>query len=343
MKALVKTALGAGNFEIWDREEPSINENQVKIKVAYAGVCGSDMHTFEGNYKVSAPLTMGHEFAGEIVEVGANVKDFKIGDRVTSETTFEICGTCRYCKEKKYNLCSTRKGIGTQQNGAFTNYVIARKESVHLLPEKVSLLAASITEAAACAYHGVDKAHIEKDDIVLVLGPGPIGLLVAQIVKAKGGKVIMTGLTKDGKRLAEAKELGIDYTVDIQTENIKEFVDGLTDGYGADICFDCTGVVPSMQMGMDLLRKQGQYVQVGIFAQNEVTVDFSKIIQKELVVTGSRSQNTHDWPPTLELMNNGAIQAEAMITHKLTIDQWDAAYKMLKSGEAIKIALQPLD
>lgn len=343
MKALVKTALGKGNFEIWDRQEPVINADQVKIKVAYAGVCGSDIHTFEGNYKVSAPMTMGHEFAGEIVEVGKNVTEFKIGDRVTSETTFEICGKCRYCKEKKYNLCSTRKGIGTQQDGSFTKYLIARKESLHRLPENVSLLAASITEAAACAYHGVDRATITKGDIVLVLGPGPIGLLVAQIVKAKGGTIVMTGLSQDAKRLAEAKELGIDYTVDIQTEDVKAFVNSLTDGYGADICFDCTGVVPSMQMGMDLLRKQGQYVQVGIFAQNEVTVDFSKIIQKELVVTGSRSQNTHDWEPTLALMADGAIQAEAMITHQLKIDQWDEAYRLIKSGEAIKVTLEPMD
>jgi L-iditol 2-dehydrogenase len=97
-----------------------------------------------------------------------------------------------------------------------------------------------------------------------------------------------------------------------------------------------------MQMGMDLLRKQGQYVQVGIFAKNEVVVDFSKIIQKELVVSGSRSQNTYDWKPTLDLMNSGAIQATAMITHKMKIDEWDKAYKLLKSGEAIKIALEPL-
>jgi len=342
MKALVKTALGAGHLEIIDRDEPQINADQVKIKVKYAGICGSDIHTFEGNYKVTAPVTLGHEFAGEIVELGANVKDFKIGDRVTSETTFEICGTCRYCQEKKYNLCATRKGIGTQQDGAFTNYVIARKESVHRLPENVTFLDASITEAAACAYHGVDKATIHKKDIVLVLGPGPIGLLVAQIVKAKGGTVVMTGLSQDAKRLAEAKTLGIDYTIDIQTEGPRNVIDGLTEGYGADICFDCTGAVPSMQMGMDLLRKQGQYIQVGIFAKNEVVVDFSKIIQKELVVSGSRSQNTHDWEPTLDLMNSGAIQATAMITHKMKIDEWDKAYKLLKNGEAIKIALEPL-
>lgn len=343
MKALVKTALGEGNLEVIEREEPQINEDQVKIAVKYAGVCGSDLHTYEGHYKVAAPVTLGHEFAGEVVEVGANVKGIKVGDRVTSETTFEVCGKCKYCKEKHYNLCPTRKGIGTQQDGAFTKYVIARKESVHHLPENVDYVAASITEAAACAYHSVSKAKINKDDIVVVLGPGPIGLLVAQVVKSYGAKVVMTGLTKDAGRLAEAKELGIDYTVDVQIEDTLEVVKGLTDGYGAATVFECTGAPPSMRMGMDLLMKKGQYVQVGIFPTDEVMVDFSKIIQKELTVVGSRSQNTHDWEPTLALMNSKAIDANAMVSHQFRIDEWDKAYKAIKSGEAIKVALVPID
>lgn len=345
MKALVKTQPGGGHFELIDKEEPIAGIGQVKIQVEYAGVCGSDVHTFEGHYNYDATdLILGHEFAGVITEVGEGVTGFKIGDRVTSETTFEICGKCRYCKEKQYNLCSTRKGIGTQQNGAFTKYVIARAASVHRLPQSVSCRDASITEAAACAYHGVSRAKINKDDIVLVLGPGPIGLLVAQIVKSYGGIVVMTGLTKDKERLDAAKEkFAIDYIVDVQTENTAELVKKLTDGYGADVCFDCTGAVPSMQLGMDLLRKQGQYVQVGLFAKNVVDVDFSKIIQKELYVTGTRSQNTHDWEPTLALMSKGAINAAKMITNELGINEWDKAYHLIKSGEAIKVIFKPID
>lgn len=342
MKALVKTALGEGNLEVLDRAEPTVNEDQVKIKVMYAGICGSDLHTFEGHYKVAAPVTLGHEFSGEVVEVGSNVTGINVGDRVTSETTFEICGTCRYCQAKEYNLCPTRKGLGTQQDGAFAQYIVARKESVHLLPEKVDYLAASITEAAACAYHSAAKAAINPNDVIVVLGPGPIGLLVAQVVKARGAKVIMTGLTKDAGRLAEAKKLGIDQTVDIQTEDIEKIVKQNTDGYGADAVFECTGAPPSMRLGMGLLKKKGQYVQVGLFPTNEVLVDFSQIIQKELSVVGSRSQNTHDWEPTLQLMNSGAINANALVSHEFMIDEWDKAYQAIKSGEAIKVALKPL-
>lgn len=112
VKALVKTREGHGNLELLDKEVATPLDDKVKIKVHYAGICGTDIHTYEGHYKVNFPVTLGHEFSGEIVEVGADVKDFKVGDRVTSETTFYVCNECEYCKSKDYNLCNHRKGIG---------------------------------------------------------------------------------------------------------------------------------------------------------------------------------------------------------------------------------------
>ncbi|WP_196593137.1 zinc-binding dehydrogenase [Pectinatus sottacetonis] len=344
MKALVKMQVGAGHWEIIDKPEPQINDDQVKIKVEYIGVCGSDIHTYEGHYNTDAVgLTIGHEFAGIISEIGENVTNFKIGDRVTSETTFYVCGKCRYCKAQEYNLCPHRRGLGTQQDGAAAKYVIARKESVHILPQNLSTREASITEAAACAYHGVNKAKITKGDIVLVLGPGPIGLLVAQIVMSYGGHVIMTGLTQDARRLQIAnKRFGIEHIIDVQKDDPQKLVNQLTGGYGADVCYDCTGAVPAMHLGMELLRKKGQYVQIGLFAKDIVPVDFSKIIQKEIIVSGSRSQNTHDWEPTLRLMSEGKINADKMITHEVYINEWDKAYTFIKSGQAIKVVMKPI-
>lgn len=344
MKALVKMEPGAGHWELIDKVEPHINDDQVKIRVEYIGVCGSDIHTFEGHYNVDAKgLTIGHEFAGVVAEVGRNVTNVKVGDRVTSETTFEVCGTCRFCQRGEYNLCASRKGLGTQQDGAMTDYIVARAESVHILPENLSTREASITEAAACAYHGVYQAEVRPGDVVLVLGPGPIGLLVAQIVMARGGRVVMTGLTQDAGRLQTAKEkFGVEHIVDVQKDNLEGLVKELTDGYGADVCYDCTGAVPSMQTGLKLLRKKGQYVQVGLFPREIVDVNFTNIIQKEITVRGSRSQNTHDWEPTLRLMSERKIDAAKMITHEVGIDEWDKAYHLMKSGEATKVVMHPL-
>lgn len=344
MKALTKISKTPKDWQVIDKPIPTYADDEVLIRVEYIGICGSDVHTYEGHYNVNAEnLTIGHEFAGVVAEVGKNVTNVKVGDRVTSETTFKICGQCRYCREGQYNLCSTRKGLGTQQDGAMAQFIVARAASCHVLPENVSTRDASITEAAACAYHGVYRADVKQGDIVLVLGPGPIGLLVAQVVMSRGGRVVMTGLTQDAGRLKIARErFGVEFTVDVQQENLDELINKLTDGYGADVCYDCSGAVPSMQTGMKLLRKQGQYVQVGLFAREVIEVNFSHIIQKELYVTGSRSQNTHDWEPTLKLMSEGKINADKMITHEVGIDEWDKAYKLIKSGEATKVVMHPI-
>lgn len=342
MKALVKTELGFGNLEIQDKEEPQAGKDQVKIAVKYAGICGSDIHTYEGHYKVGVPVTLGHEFSGEVVEVGEGVTEFKPGDRVTSETTFYICGECEYCKAGDYNLCNHRKGLGTQQDGGFTNYLIARKDSVHKLPENVDYQTAAMTEPLACSHHVVSKTEINQGDIVVVIGPGPIGLFTAQIAKSRGAKVLITGLTNDKVRLDKAKELGIDHAVDTQEQDIKELVNSLTDGYGADIVFECSGAAPAAKQGLNLLRKKGQYGQIGIFAQPEIQFDLEKVIQKEIRVVGSRSQKPADWEPSLELMNNGSVNAKAMVTHEFDITEWDEAYQAIKSGEAIKVLLTPV-
>ncbi|TSB47584.1 zinc-binding dehydrogenase [Alkalicoccobacillus porphyridii] len=343
MKALVKEKLGFGNLSLLTVDEPTVKAGQVKIEVKYAGICGSDLHTYEGNYKVNAPVTLGHEFAGVVTEVGAEVSDFQVGDRVTSETTFYICGECRYCKSGDFNLCNHRKGIGTQVNGGFAKYLVAKASSVHKLPKNVDYASASLTEPLACAYHAVNKATIQPGDVAVVLGPGPIGLLTAQVARAFGARVVITGLTNDQTRLDKAKELGIEDIVNIEKEDIKERVDHLTNGYGADLIFECTGAVPAANMGLDLLAKKGQYVQVGIFSQAKIEIDFEKIIQKEIRVVGTRSQKSADWEPSLEMMNDGRVDAKALITHEFNIDEWDKGYEAIKSGKAIKVSLLPLD
>ncbi|MBU5266678.1 zinc-binding dehydrogenase [Virgibacillus proomii] len=343
MKSLVKTELGFGNLEIQDKKEPIPGKDQVKIKIKYAGICGSDIHTYEGHYKVQVPVTLGHEFSGEVVEVGDNVTEFKVGDRVTSETTFYICGECKYCGAGDYNLCDHRKGLGTHQDGGFAKYLIARKESVHSLPENVDYKSAAMTEPLACTYHAVSKTKINEEDVVVVIGPGPIGLLTAQVVKSFGAKVIITGLTNDKIRLDKAKELGVDITIDSQKSNVQKVVNKFTNGYGADVVFECSGTVPAAKQGLDVLRKKGNYVQVGIFSQPAVPFDLEKVIQNEIRVVGSRSQNSADWEPALALMNEGKVNAKALVTHEFDITQWDEAYQVIKSGEAIKVLLVPAE
>ena len=284
MLAAVKTKVGYDNLELLDVEEPQVYGDRVKIKVAYTGICGSDIHTFKGEYNAKGlPVTLGHEFSGVVVEVGPDVKNVKVGDRVTSETTFETCEQCIYCKSKDYNLCDNRKGIGTQANGSMARYVLSREESCHVLPETVSLKAASLTEPLACCTHSVmEKTSIKQGETVLVIGPGPIGLLAAQVAKANGAKVIITGITKDKPRLDLAKEIGIDITVDSLVEDLREVILKETDGYGVDKIFDCSGSVFAVNNALPLIKKKGDFVQIGLFAKKMNELDQESIIQREI-------------------------------------------------------------
>lgn len=343
MHALFKKSTGYGNMELMDIDEPIAGDDQVKIKVAYSGICGSDIHSYKGEYKnLKPPIVLGHEFSGIVTDVGKNVKKINVGDRVTSETTYYICGECDYCKNRDYNLCPERKGIGTQVNGSFAKYVINRAESVHVLPDNVDLLSASITEPLACCTHAVlEKTNVEITDKVLIFGPGTIGLLTAQVVKSRGAYVIVAGTEKDKERLKLAKSLGIDVTVNIQNEDLEKIVMDLTNGYGADKVFECSGSVNAMNLGISLVRKKGEIVQVGIFGKPLNELDEDKIVQKEIKYIGSRSQKPSSWDKALYLLETSKVDTKAIITDIFNLEDWEIAFNNVMSGEGIKVVLKP--
>lgn len=342
MLAVVKTKAGYGNLEILDVEEPIVFDDKVKIEVAYTGICGSDIHTFKGEYNSkNLPVTLGHEFSGIVVEVGKDVKNIKVGDRVTSETTFETCGECIYCESKDYNLCSNRKGIGTQINGSMAKYVLSREESCHVLPNNVSLEAASLTEPLACCVHSVmEKTSVKEGDVVLVIGPGPIGLLLSQVAKANGAKVILSGITKDMPRLNLAKEIGIDIIVDTLKENLENIILENTNGYGVDKIFDCSGSIIAVNQALPLIKKKGDFVQVGLFAEKNNLFDQESIIQREINYIGSRSQKPSSWKLSLDLLAKGAINTDKMITKIYPINEAIEAFNTVMAGTEIKVLIK---
>ena len=342
MKALVKQQPGYNQMELLEVEEPRAHKNLVKIKVHYTGVCGTDVHTYKGMYaNTRTPVTLGHEFSGEVVEIGEDVKNVSVGDRVTSETTFVTCGMCRYCKSKDYNLCDKRKGIGTQQDGSFAQYVITREESVHKLPDNVSYKAAALTEPLACCTHAaMEKTTINEGDVVLIVGPGPIGLLLAQVAKAQNATVILSGITQDAPRLALGKELGVDRIVDSMTEDLSIVVAKYTDGYGADKVFDCSGSSIAVNQALPLTAKMGTFVQVGIFPNCMIELDSEAIIQREIVYVGTRSQKPSSWELALQLLSDGKINTDKMITKIYPLVDWEQAFDDMIAGTEIKVLVE---
>lgn len=342
MKAVVKTKAGYDNLELREIEEPSVSGDRVKIKVAYTGICGSDIHTFKGEYNSkNLPVVLGHEFSGVVTEVGPDVKHIKVGDRVTSETTYETCEECVYCESNDYNLCSNRKGIGTQVDGSMASYVISREESCHLLPDNVSLEAASLTEPLACCTHAViEKTTVNNGETVLVIGPGPIGLLVAQVAKAQGAKVILSGITRDVPRLKLAEEIGIDIVVDTLKEDLSSVVLMETAGYGADKVFDCSGSVVAVNAALPLVKKKGDFVQVGLFAEKLNVLDEESIIQREIRYIGSRSQKPSSWKLAIDLLANNKIATEKMITKIFELKDYRDAFETVMAGNEIKVLIK---
>lgn len=342
MLGVTKTAPGYDQMELLELDIPVPAADELLVKVAYTGICGSDIHTFKGEYKnPTTPVVLGHEFSGQVVQVGADVTKFCEKDRVTSQTTFYVCNECEYCLKEEYNLCSNRKGIGTQQNGSMANYVLVKEKYAHKLPDRLSYEGAAMTEPVACCVHAMyQKSRLELKDTILVIGPGPIGLYLVQIAKEIGAKVIVTGITKDEHRLNLAKKMGADIIVNTQKQDLAEIVLEETNGLGVDKVYDASGAIMAVNAASPLMKKGGDFVQVGLFKDKMNELDLESIIQREINYVGSRSQNPYDWPIALHLLAKGAINIDEMITKTFSLVDWRTAFESVMSGDEIKVMIQ---
>ena len=338
MKALLKKEMGFGHMELDELPIPEPVNNQVQIRVVYSGICGTDIHTYKGEYAATkTPVVLGHEFSGIVSAIGPKVTSIKVGDRVTSETTFETCGMCPACLNQEYNLCSHRKGLGTQVDGAMAEYVVNREESVHVLPNNVPLLSAALTEPLACGVHAVvEKANVQPGSICVVFGAGTIGQVVAQMCKYCGSTVIMAGLHQDVERFAIAQSLGIDCCVDQQNEDLVQIVQQLSNGQGADYCFECSGAAPALNTALVVIRRKGTVIQEGIFAKHHVETNLNLIMNKEIVLEGSRTQKPSSWITALECLGSGAVNVNPLITAITPLTKWQDAFNNMAAGRGLK-------
>jgi L-iditol 2-dehydrogenase len=342
VKALVKTEPGPGNLELRDVPEPFPGQLQVKIRVVYSGICGTDIHTWEGRYPGNKPpVTLGHEFSGYVTETGPGVSLVKTGDRVVSETTFETCGHCPFCIEEEYNLCQERKGLGTQVNGSFAEYVIAREKSVHLLPPRVSLLSGALCEPLACCVHGcLERGAVSKGDTVLVMGPGAMGLLCSLVALSQGARVVLAGMSHDGERLALARELGVQRTVVVDQEDLKGIVLEMTGGRGSSPVFECSGSLRALNTALDIAAKKADVVEMGVFSRRYNELDTSVFFSKEIRLVGSRTSKPSSWRTAIQLMADGTVVPEKIVTATVDLEDWLSGFTAVKECRGIKTVIQ---
>lgn len=342
MLAIRKVACGPGNVALQEVPEPVAGPGQVVIEVTAAGICGTDLHIYLDEFVTAPPVTMGHELAGRVVEVGAGVTGWHDGDRVTSETYFYTCGHCYHCRRGRPNLCPERRSIGSRADGAFARYLLLPATNLHHLPDELELESAALTEPLACTVHGViDTAQVRAGDRVAITGPGPIGLLALQLAKAAGATAIMLGTNQDEQRLRLASRLGADGILNVQqADSVEEAVADMLAGEGADLVIECSGAAGAAATLLQAVRRGGRFCQMGLYG-HAIPLDADAICYKELTVTGSNATIPTAWPRAIRLLATGKVDAHALITHRYALEQWDEALETVQSKAGVKVLLKP--
>ncbi len=309
MKAL--QYVGKQDLRFVDIPEPEVGPEDVLMKVRKVGICGTDLHIYNGGMTVPTPLILGHEFVGDIVKVGSEVKNIQVGDRAVGEHVLG-CEKCTYCLEGKRNLCKNPTVIGIHRSGALAEYIALPSHVVYKLPDELSYDEGVLVEPLSIAVYSVRKAGVGVGDVIGVVGQGPIGLLVNFVAKASGGTIF--GFDKHDNRLEYATSRGYIYKgINITSENFLEQFNKETHD-GADVVFEAVGSDSSAKLAMALSRPGGKVVILGVF-EHDVMINMMDIVRKELHVYGSWT-SIFSFEETILLMKSQKLDANAFITHR---------------------------
>lgn len=343
MKSMMLTA--PKRLEIQDSPIPEHGENEVLIRVKACGICGSDVHGFDGSSgRRIPPLIMGHEAAGIIESCGSGVTGFAIGDRVTFDSTV-YCGECDYCKKGQVNLCDHRMVLGVscgeyRRHGAFAEFVTAPAHILYQLPTGFPFEHAAMIEAVSVAVHAVGRITIAPADTCLVVGAGMIGLLVVQALRAAGCQKVI-GVDIDEDRLELARRLGATDTINSKDKDVEEEILAQTQGRGVASSFEVVGATPTVQTAINTVRKGGSVVLVGNLAP-EVDLPLQAVVTRELSLLGTCA-SAGEYPQCIELMSNGSIQVDPLISATVSLEEGPSWFERLFQREPglMKVILQP--
>lgn len=333
MKAMLLTEYK--KMEVTDVPDPEIGADDVLIRVQACGICGSDIHGYDGSTgRRIPPLVMGHEAAGIVEAVGANVKDFAAGDRVTFDSMVS-CGRCHFCRQGDANLCDNRRVLGVscgeyRQNGAFAELIAVPQHIVYRLPESLPFESAALVEAVSVAVHAANVTPVSLGDTAVVVGSGMIGLLTLQAIRVAGAARVIAVDVND-KRLAVAKQLGADVTLNANTVDVPAEVQKLTSGRGADIALEVVGATPTIQSAIASVRKGGSVTLVGNVAPT-IELPLQSVVTREITLRGTCGCN-REYPACIALMESGAIKVEPLITAKIPLDQGPEWFSRLYAGD----------
>ena len=344
MNALVKTRKGVGFLEITEVKPPYPGPGEVLIEVKACGICGTDIHVLHDRFPYWPPVILGHEFAGQIVEAGPETHYYQAGDRVVGEPHTQACGHCYLCRTGNVQICPMKRSPGWGINGAFAKYIKMPERLLHRIPDGMSYDVAALVEPTANAVHDVvERAKVEAGDFVVVLGPGPIGLLAAMTARAAGARhIVIVGRPADeAVRLKKARELGIETVLVTPDTNSVEAVLELTNGLGADLVIECSGAAPAIASTVELVRKKGRICVIGLTSQETIPFPWDKAAFKVCDIIFNLSTSYSSWERTLHLIQSGRIPAQEIITHRMPLLQWRRAFDEVEAQRALKAILIP--
>ena len=334
MIGLLKKAAGAAHVGLGEVPRPVAGPGEVVIEVIANGICGTDLHIIADEFVSNPPVVMGHEVTGHVRELGAGVDAAWLDQRVAPETYFVTCDRCPRCLEGRRNLCPSRRSIGSHVNGGFAPWVVVPARNLHPVHASVGELAGALYEPLACVANCLcDPTVVSPGDTALVIGPGAMGILAAQVLRAQGADVLLSGTQRDAQRLELARTLGI-RTVDAAE------AEAAAPGSGFDIAIDCSGSGPGIRTGLRATRKGGRYVQIGV-AGRPVEFDIDQVFLKELMVTSGFASTPRSWDRAVALVAGGHVQLDPLITAAYPLGEWRAAFDRTAAADCMKLVIDP--
>jgi 2-desacetyl-2-hydroxyethyl bacteriochlorophyllide A dehydrogenase len=329
-----------GKVQFKEQVLRDLEQNEVRLQVRAAAICGSDLHIYKGKHPAAAlPVAVGHEIAGQVVEVGDDVTRVQVGDRVAVEPVI-ICGSCHFCRRGAYHLCSHISFQYRQGQGGFTRYFSVHENWAHKLPDGLSYEEGALIEPLAVAVHAVKIANIGLGSSCAIFGDGAIGLMLLMVARHNGaGDIILSGI--QSHRLQMARQLGARLAIDNLEEDALAQVLELTSDLGVATAFEAVGLESTLLQSLHALKKGGTAVVLGIFEEPGASIPANLFIQKETTLKGSQGYNW-DFQTAIKLVENGAVDLQPLITHMLPLEELGQGFELLlePSQQAIKVIIR---
>jgi L-iditol 2-dehydrogenase len=333
MPALIKHGRGAERLGLGEVARPQPRPGQALVEVYATGICGTDLHIRDDEFPSDPPVVMGHEVSGRVVEAGDGAEAW-LGKRVALETYFHTCDRCPACLAGRRNLCPERRSIGSHVDGGFATHVVVPARNLHEVHETVGEHAGALYEPLACVAHCLcDPAVASPGDSALVIGPGAMGILCAQVLRAQGASVTISGTAADGRRLEIAASLGLS-TV------LAGDLTAAVPGAGFDVVADASGSERGIDAGLRAVRKGGRYVQVGL-AGRPISVDVDLICLKELAVSSGFASTPRSWQRAERLVAAGSVALDSLVTDVAPLSAWATSFARTSAADGLKLVLDP--